>query len=640
MSGLVGDLEQYIHGEVFVPSIVVVATEAASRMVKESTGLTVAELLAPFAGFYTPLSVQCRVLDRASRISGFKARVVDANTAVFKPNAPEEDAASAFLAVSGQNRQVGFMKYFSAYCGGTEWSPFDCLNQPIATILVASTDDANPVDAFEQLSHVANQPELCRSGVLDPTSVRVKLLLHNKVASHTSHGDTIVQQLIQIYGPNSVIFAPINSGNGSEAADIQSVFSRHAKVVVPNFSWTDVTTLNLAMEQVVTLNAIPWLERKLQQLELNIAAKRKGLRNQLRNFLRPSDTQPVQISLQQVEWQCRLAGDIAFHLRAYDTAFAYYRNVSGDFKQERSMQLAAAGCYEMSALTGFLAGGVVSVAELSRFFDTATDLYLDGKCSHHAVRCAILQSFVLRGRAEAADKIVRINGSVAGGALRSAVLLDLAAQLHAAARMWRKEAFTRVLAGHMFNKAEGAKEWALEAYKSVIDVYGPEWAHIRDHLLFTMSKLEFGLGRYAEALHVIQDLFTSVLNPDRSATVGGAEKHGNYVKLLAFIGKALASAGDLPVLSCAIPEVTVFDVTQESVMLKLVNPLHVVVDVDQLSLELTGGESERSGIIHMQPSETKFVPLQIVADSPLTSDSVKRVSWILFGLFRLHSSPT
>lgn len=667
------DMDQYIPGEVFSPSILVISTEFAKQSVASiHGGLSVGDLLSPFGGYYTPITAQYRVIDRSVRVHGFKAKFFDSSSYVFSPQVAEDEAAFIFRQCSaGQEhvRQQGFSRWFSGFCAGLRFAPFDCLNQPVATALVVSSEEENVIDAFEQLSHVANQPELARTGVLDPTSARVKILVHD-VSGHKSiaQAEAIINQLKSIYSANSVIFLPINSSPGSVVPDIHSLFVKHTQVGerVPRtagqgLSWEDVDKLNLAGEQIICDNAIPWMERKLQLLDNNITAKRKGLRNQLRNFLKAPDTaSPLssgQLSVSQVEWQCRLAGDMAFHLRAYDLALSYYRNVCSDFKQEKSLSLAAAGCYEMSGLAGFMSDqSSVSFSELSRFLETAVELYKEGRSPSHALRSALLQSFVLKGRHEAAEKLIKANGDLPGGSLRSAILLDRAAYLHGVAGMERKEAFTRVLAGHMFNKVEGGKEWALVAYSSVLSIYGDNWCYIKDHLLFTMAKLEFALGHIEESERLMVDLMSTVNDAHRPP--GTAEKHTNYLKLLSYIAKARqefsrsnsrtsrSSSFDgpesprdrkpvsIPVIPVPVVSVQYRKVTGDTVSLRLFNPLFVSVEVSELTLKFSTpdlAESELSGLIHLEVGESKEVSLQVVRSSDEDEVIISSVQWVLNG---------
>lgn len=631
-----GDLDQYIHGDIVVPSIIVISTELAKRSIETNFGMSISDLLTPFGGYYTPITAQYRVLDKSPfRLNGFKVRFVDPTQTSCTSSLAEQEATTAVLSAQSITRESLFGKWFAAFSKNLQWTSFDCLNQPIATVLIVSSGDANIIEAFEQLSHVANQPDLCRSGLVDATSARVKLLLHTDPLIPQETVDKTMAQLRTIYTQNSVIFLPIIGASVDEG--VQGAIYPSVPISNSCISWADVERLNLCVEQIVCGNALPWLERKISQLDANITSKRKGLRNQLKNFLR-TDPQPFvggNLSLQQVEWQCRLAGDIAFHLRAYDTAFGYYRNVCGDLKQEKSTILAAAGCYEMSGLSGFLAG--VAYTELTRFFDTAIELYIAGNKAEFAIRAGIFQAIALRGRPEAADRLIKLNGLVqSNNSLRSAVLLDQVARLHSVTNSKRKEAFTQVLAGHMFNKVEGGREYALSAYSSVLNVYGPDWTCIRDHLLFTMAKLDYGLSKFHEAFKLLKELFHNAARG--SIDLGrSVEKHTNYVKLFIYVIKSLGdTTSELDRNNFDLPIVSIARIETDTIVLLVKNPLLVPVDVDRLRAQLPNdGVCEESGQIQLGPLEEREIEL-MMSEAMGENQKIISLQWNLFGLIEVY----
>ena len=594
------ELAQLVHSNIFIPTIVLIATDSLKAKLFSSTNLDLVSLFSPFGGFYTPLTCRYRVLDRALQQDAFKVRFVF------------PDGSRNVVPVDATN----FESWFGSYCGELGGGDYDCLQQPIATILLVSSDDENPVDCFEQLSHVSHQSLLCRQGVLDPTSVRIKMLVHDMSSSSSLlSAESILSQLRAMYAPSSVIFLPINSGDGG---GVSNLFGEGKGA---GLSWEDVGRLNSAIECVVCENAIPWMERKLSQLDANITAKRKGLRNQFKNFMRAGGSTGGTILLSQVEWQCRLAGDLAFFLRAYELAFGYYRNVCGDLKTDR-MFAQAAGCYEMSGLTGYLCGGP-QLPEISRFFDSSFELYRMAKLDALAIRSAILHSYILRGRSEAGEKLITANGEVPDAGLRCAMLLDRAALLHELAGHSRKAGFTKVLAGHMFNKVDGMKETALACYQSVLPMYTNHgWDFISDHLLFTIAKLEFGLGRFENSLSRLNELLN-----DQGPAHGTPDKHGNYMKLLTYVGKSVHGLTDTPVPKFTAP------VVHESFQIHTIlqNPLLCEIEVGNITFKFanSGSECEISGSIVLAPLEYKQLELECTLENE--GDGPVSIEWTLGG---------
>jgi hypothetical protein len=622
------DLDQFIHGEMFVPSILIIATERVKEIIREANHLSIPELFAPFGGYYTPITCQYRVLDRPIRQQGLKVKFADQH----RPSPSSSIPSSPPPAVQSIGRSIAFEKWFSTFNRSLNYCEYDCLDQPIATVLMVSSEDPNPMDCFEQLSHIANQPLPCQQGTCDPTSVRVKILVHDnrQPVEHLKAAESLSSQMMGIYAPNSVIFLPINSAISQTVdAEIHSLFSKQVPSVGMHagagLAWDDIDRLNRAVETIVIHNAIPWMERKLATLDTNITAKRKGFRNQLKNFLRPvpdpaaiARSAGATLSLQQVEWQCRLAGDLAFHMRHYELALSYYRNVCGDFKTDRLFGQAG-GCYEMSGICALLLGNT-DTHEVNRFFETAIDLFKEARMFDWSIRSALFQSFALRGRPDAAEKLIKVNGDIPDNGLRCAMVLDHAATLYGVAGMKRKEAFTRVLAGHMFNKVEGMKEWALDCYSSVLPMYTStkvRWTYIVDHLLFTMAKLEFGLQNLDSAKSRLTELLQNVVSSDCPHPPGTADKHANYIKLLVYIGRSLTNGR----FEIEIPKMKVEKTGSSGWTVNVSNPLLSPIEVSGMVVD--GVQVEP---FSLAPSESREV-VEL-------NEKPKFTEWTLYGVVR------
>jgi hypothetical protein len=610
------DMEDYIHGDVFVPIVVVIATERVRVFLEESVGITPAGLFAPLGGYYTPITCDFRALDRDSRINGFKVRFVDVHDAFFKEGECVKQGESSF-----RSNRRGFENWFSGFCHGTSWSTTDCLSQPITTLLLVAADEENVTDCFEQLGHEAIQPGLCREGELDSTSPRVRVLLDTP-----SSPPGVFDQLRLMYPENSVHFLHLISPTHA----IPEIGEMYAKFSIPPplLSWDDIEGLNRLTNSLVTRWAIPWMCSRLTQLDNHITAKRRGFRNQLKNFLRAAPAEsPVSSSvmtLRQSEWECRLAGDFAFHLRLHDLAFGYYRSVASDMKIDRFF-LQAAGCYEWSGLCGWLGGGG-DRADWIRYFETAIELYRTS--GPFALRAGILESFVLSGTVQAGELLIRLNAQNGSVGVQNAVLLEQAATLYSHAGMHRKAQFTRVLAGHMYNKLEGLKPNALACYAEVVDKYPPGWVFISDHLVFTMAKLEFSLGNTKESLELVFRLVESVASNKTAATPSVTEKHTNYLKLVTFIGARNEVTDNV---AMKLPKLVSVGRVDDFVKIVFTNPFSIEITISGVKVEFSHNstESEVSGPVTLGPLETSHeLTLQCVGDE----ETISNVQWNLYGL--------
>ncbi|KAF4671752.1 Trafficking protein particle complex 8 [Perkinsus chesapeaki] len=582
------DSEQWCQDVAFSATAVVVATEQAKEVVWQAHKMTIPQLLQPFGGYYTPVTVQVRTGGRARQIEGFRLRFISTEDASEVPESIAQDrAAEAFATCMPQQEESQtfssatpprFDAWLGSEAASLAFSDHECISQPLATVLVASTsslepsldgsqETVDPVQAFEQLMHEANMPTLARRGILDPDAARMKVLIHDPARAPPGVDlDALVDRMRSTYSPQSCFLLVIGDGP-TALPDVKALFQRDpfASSIIDDdiavgIEWTEVDELQRLGTAIVCQCAAPWAERKLAELDDNISLKRKGFRNAFSRFLRKpnlpgteaiggpvgdSRGQNVQsrpgasntYTLANLEWQIRLAGDLAFHLRDYSQAVAYYRQVTPDFKQDHQWGVAA-GAYEMSAVAAWLeqistgGDGGVPLTEISRFVDNAIDLYKKAgpRYYRHAIRAAVIQSAILRGHVESPQKLLKVNGDIPDAGLRCALLLERSARLQRDAGQVRKMCFHLVLAGHTYNKA-GYKQWALACYKAVVPEYvGKGWTHITDHLLFTMAKQTFALGDATKSIHYFTDLFNSItLQKDTRSPISISKQH-NYLK--------------------------------------------------------------------------------------------------------------
>ncbi|OLP93125.1 Trafficking protein particle complex subunit 8 [Symbiodinium microadriaticum] len=237
--------------------------------------------------------------------------------------------------------------------------------------------------------------------------------------------------------------------------------------------------------------------------------------------------------LHSVEGQMRLAGDLSFHLRDYEVALSYYRNVVSDFKQDRSWKHAA-GAYEMWGLCAYITGGARS--EWMRCMESSYEHYLQASSSRLAMRAVALHQAMVSDVKEAALRLMKVNGDLADNNLKNALILEQAGQLYYASGSARKGAFHLVLAGHTYNKL-GFKRLALFSYQAVVELYlGKGWFHITDHFHFTMARQAFGLGMKDESLVHFLKLLNSFADAQKKVCIQ-ADRENTYIKEFIYVVK-------------------------------------------------------------------------------------------------------
>lgn len=568
----------WLHEEVFLPTIVVIGTEAAKVRAKETNGLSLAELFAPFGGFYRRLPATCHSLEKQIQVENMCFRFTDADSATqWTAQQAEKVAAAMVEAVSPKNPNdpkpqtppgPWYEQWRLAMFRSLRWSEHEGLDQPVTAMLVVSSKESDPLHLFEQLLHSSNMPPLCTQGVLDPVPARAAVLLHDMsdpdspsvveleakldlvrarfsphlcLAVQINRGIEANPEIQELFKPHLVAGKPAPPPPPPDAAGNDSITAGHCQ----HLGQTDMDALWQAASQVISKSAIPWMETQLQQLESQISQTRKGFRNQLKYLWRkpresaggvqpsPEERQDSNAiyPLQTTEGQMRLAGDLAFMLRDYEAALGYYRSVVSDYKQDKSWKHAA-GAYEMWGLCGYITNS--SRTEAERCMENAYEHYLKAGAGRHAMRAVSLHLAMVCENKEAAARLMKVNGDMSDTGLRSALILEQAANLYAQAGSIRKSAFHMVLAGHTFNKLQ-FKKLALHCYSSVVSMYKEKrWYHIIDHFHFTMARQAFGLGFLAESMANFISLLNSFAIVDKRTSIQ-AERETTYLKEFLFV---------------------------------------------------------------------------------------------------------
>eukprot|EP00931_Biecheleriopsis_adriatica_P053040 TRINITY_DN30978_c0_g1_i1.p1 TRINITY_DN30978_c0_g1~~TRINITY_DN30978_c0_g1_i1.p1 ORF type:complete len:1250 (-),score=256.79 TRINITY_DN30978_c0_g1_i1:160-3909(-) len=577
---------EWLHGEVFLPVVVVIGSNAAKARIREANGLSVAELFAPFGGMFQGISVTVQSLERQIHIENVRFRFADADTAV-QPSAAQADQLSSWMVESSASKGAGrepeqaleppspwYEQWRSSIFRALRWSEHEGLDQPAAALLVLLSKEPDPVSIIDQLLHSSNMPPLCTQGVLDPVPARTAVLLHDLSDPESPTQEELAAKLEQVKAhvtPHLALAVQISRGGAdSVEPEIEDIFRQFAAArnappppPVPNEApkaktapgarliQEDLRSLAYVGSQVVVKTAVPWLERQLQQLEAHISQSRKGFKNQLKYLWRKPregeseksatstrDTRSEEAgsvySFNTVEGQMRLAGDIAFHLRDYETALGYYRSVVSDFKQDKSHKHAA-GVYEMWGVCTYVTRAAKS--EWSRCMEMAYDYYLQAggpASTRYAMRTVALHQAMLCDFQEAAARLMKVNGDIADNVLRSALVLEQAGQLYCQAGQMRKGAFHIVLAGHTFNKLN-LKHLALNCYQAVVKQYaGKQWFHINDHFHLHMARQAFSQGKKTDAISFFIGLLNSFSCPDRKVNMT-PERESQYLKEFLFV---------------------------------------------------------------------------------------------------------
>jgi len=324
-----------------------------------------------------------------------------------------------------------------------------------------------------------------------------------------------------------------------------------------HLSTEDLDNIRAFTSEIVLKGVLPFLEARMFALNSQVGAAKKGVKNVLKSWWRTPkkedenarDDGALRYRFNTIEAQIRLLADCAFMLQDYEVAIAHYRMAREDFRADKAWTHYA-GATEMVALCLFMSQG--NRRDMDAAFAAAFEAHTRcaeeqrraaaaggagagggaggsmalgggggggargrtlGNSSRLATRVMVLAAEVynttsstgLQGgkarRVEAAVALLRAAPSEHG--LVAALLLEQAAHcyLHATPALFRKYAFYLVLAGHQFHDA-ACPTHAVRCYAAAMAVYGEQrWAHIEDHVHFTLSRQLYSLQRPAEAIN-------------------------------------------------------------------------------------------------------------------------------------------
>ncbi|PIO58529.1 hypothetical protein TELCIR_20033, partial [Teladorsagia circumcincta] len=170
--------------------------------------------------------------------------------------------------------------------------------------------------------------------------------------------------------------------------------------------------------------------------------------------------------------QSRRLADLAFLFGLYSFAHSHYRSVKKDFEHSQAWLYHAAAS-EMAAVALYLSDSRITPKQFPRhYFDVALENQLTFSGNYTSVmRCALNASLVLSklGMFKEAATLLSSVSSLDND-MCVAVTQAHASRYFEEAKMTRKAAFYRILAGNRFMKA-GLKQNALECYSLALRKY-------------------------------------------------------------------------------------------------------------------------------------------------------------------------
>ena len=298
---------------------------------------------------------------------------------------PAQTAADAAYALTSPPTIPWLLRFRNALdrtSTGTN-STHDFLACPPLVMLIASTNDAVPVDALAELANPHFLPRPYHDGRYDPNSLRREfVMLHdNTVGPSNFAGEGLMMKEMQSrFGVGCCAVVRVNSGGATKEEGENLDWATHIprpKLLFPTpgssagsspaspvdyaslgnqLSLADIQNLRRYVGSLVSSSLLPAVERRISNLNIQVSNHKKGMKNMMKGFFRKSKDSGSGESYHgangtatavnagatggypysSIESQTRLLADTLFLMRDYEAALSMYRLVKDDYKQDRA----------------------------------------------------------------------------------------------------------------------------------------------------------------------------------------------------------------------------------------------------------------------------------------------------------------
>ncbi|CAI5512733.1 unnamed protein product [Closterium sp. Naga37s-1] len=309
--------------------------------------------------------------EHSYRLHDFRVRVFYASE-IQQPSQEVPGGMGMHILANAENRTCWFQRFTDEFMRTLVFSDHETFDHPIACLLVASTSEPFPVRALRELMTPERLPALYRDGTMDPKLHLHYLLLHDCSSlgppSASSQVELTIAEMRAAFGSPVCRLLPINSA----AAPSQSrpdIWTKHRPVPVGGvappppagtalpqspsgppvsgaagqyMSEADVREVADMMMELSVKHLVPHLERKARDLNQQISASRRGLRNQIKNLWfgkgkeESADATPGVYTYRSPESQIRQLADAAMMLQDFQLALDNYRLVAADYRRDKA----------------------------------------------------------------------------------------------------------------------------------------------------------------------------------------------------------------------------------------------------------------------------------------------------------------
>ncbi|WOK92067.1 trafficking protein particle complex subunit 8 isoform X1 [Canna indica] len=382
------------------------------------------------------------------------------------------------------------------------FSEHETFDHPVACLLVVSSKDERTINKFIDLLNTDQLPSLLNDGVMDPKILKHYLLLHDNQDGSPEKVTSILAEMRNTFGSNCKLLC-INSAEHADGASKDISWMPYGSHTLPRddiacfLSSDDINSVRDFMQDFSCNYIIPHMEQKIRILNQQVAATRKGFRNQIKNLWwrkgkedAPETPNGPTYTFSSIESQIRILADYAFMLRDYELALSNYRLLSTDYKLDKAWKRYA-GVQEMTGLCYFMLDQSRKDSDYCMENAFSTYLKIGSSSQRYATRCGLWWAEMSKAKSQfkdAANIYFRISNEEPS--LHAAVLLEQAAYCYLLSNppMLRKYGFHLVLAGNRYYMSD-QRHHAIWAYRNALCVYRENgWSYISDHVHYNVGR--------------------------------------------------------------------------------------------------------------------------------------------------------
>ncbi|KAG6537578.1 hypothetical protein ZIOFF_002672 [Zingiber officinale] len=382
------------------------------------------------------------------------------------------------------------------------FSEHEAFDHPVACLFVVSSKDEQPINRFVDLLNTDQFPPLLNDGVMDPKILKHYLVLHDRQDGSPDKVSNILAEMRSTFGSNCK-FLCINSAEArsDDGKDVPWMpygsHILHRDNTAHLLSREDINGVRDFMQDLSSNYIIPHMEQKIRILNQQVAATRRGFRNQIKNLWwrkgkedAPESPDGPTYTFSSIESQIRVLADYAFMLRDYELALSNYRLLSTDYKLDKAWKRYA-GVQEMTGLCSFMLDQSRKDSDYCMETAFTTYLKIGSSSQRNASRCGLWWAEMLKARGQykdAANIYFRISNEEPS--LHAAVMLEQASYCYLLSipPMLRKYGFHLVLSGNRYYISD-QRHHAIRAYRNALFVYRENgWSYISDHVHYNVGR--------------------------------------------------------------------------------------------------------------------------------------------------------